>query len=138
MLCNAVMDWTSAPNMADGDLATYPPFPITTTGKDGKTFAEHFPSESGWLNASAGTDNGADAYYGFVVDLGTGNLGNGPAPHAALNGLASDPSVGAVAWNGLGDTAVYGSEAQAGGTGVTSTKSLSGCKSNVETVSTAY
>ena len=132
MICNAVMDWSSAPNMADGDLATYPPDP-TQKGKDGMTFGKvgdpnaHFPSEGGWLSATASTDNGADAYYKYVIDVA-----------GAFGGSASNPAVQATAWNGAGDTAVYGATVQAGGVGATSGASLSGCKSNVESVSTAY
>jgi len=128
MICNAVMDWSSGPNMADGDLTTYPPLPVTTVGKDGKAFQDHFPSEAGWLAAVAATSAGADQYYTYTIDTAGG----------ALGGTASNPAVGGTAWNGAGDTAVYGATVQAGGTGATSGASLSGCKSNVESVSTAY
>ncbi|HLF87842.1 MAG TPA: prepilin-type N-terminal cleavage/methylation domain-containing protein [Anaerolineales bacterium] len=127
MVCNAVTDWASGPNMADGDLATYPPSP-TTVGKDGKLFSDHFPSESQWIAAAASTDAGADQYYQYTVDVTGG----------ALGGTASNPAVQGAAWGGAADTAVYGATVQAGGVGVTSGGDLTGCKSNVESISTAY
>jgi len=119
MICNAVTDWVSAPNMADGDIATYPPEPVTTAGKDGKTFQDHFPSEADWLL------NG-DQYYTYAgVDLTN----------------PSDPVVSGAAKGGAADTAVYGATVQAGGVSavlVAPNNSLTGCKANVESVSTAY
>jgi prepilin-type N-terminal cleavage/methylation domain-containing protein len=121
MICNAIMDWSSAPNMADGDLVTYVIPPYTTAGKDLIPFyavppaQSHFPSEGDWLT------NG-DQYYNFTVDLTN----------------PSDPVVTADSKNGPNDTALYGDKVQAGGIGVTSTAVLSGCKANVENVSSAY
>jgi type IV pilus assembly protein PilA len=121
MICNAVMDWSSSPNMADGDLATYVIPPYTTAGKDGIPFyavppaQSHFPSEGDWLT------NG-DQYYTFTV-----NLTN-----------PSDPVVTATSKNGPNDPALYGDVVQAGGVGVTTATVLSGCKANVENVSSTY
>ena len=127
MICNAVTDWASGPNMADGDLTTFPPAPATV-GRDGKTFATHFPSESQWIAATKGTDPGADQYYGYVIDTGGGVYG----------GTASNPAVGGNAWGGAADTAVYGATVQAGGKGQTTLADLTGCKSNVESISSSY
>jgi len=127
MICNAVTDWASGPNMADGDLVTYPPAK-GTTGKDGQLFETHFPSEAQWIAATAATDPGADQYYGYQIDT-TG----------AIGGSASNPAVLGAAWGGAGDTAVYGYQVQAGGVGVgPGAEDLTGCKSNVEVISTAY
>lgn len=124
MICNAIMDWTSAPNMADGDLVTYVLPPYTTVGKDKVPFyavpplQSHFPSEGNWLT------NG-DQYYTYTISLVT----------------PSDPIITATARNGAGDAAVYGALVQAGGVSivlVAPNNSLSGCKANVEAVSTAY
>jgi len=137
MICNAVTDWSSAPNMADGDLTTYPAVP-TQTGKDGKAFGDpakpdsHFPSEGSWLSATAPTDPGADQYYQYVVDVGAAGGGAGP-----IGGLPSNPAVGATAWPTTG-TSVYADIVQAGGTGQITGANLSGCKSNVEQVSASY
>jgi len=128
MICNAVTDWISGPNMADGDIVTYPPVPVTTVGKDGKMFSEHFPSEAQWIAATKGTDVGADQYYGYTIDIAGG----------AGGGTASNPAVIGAAWGGAGDTATYAYQTQAGGTGLVSASSLTGCKSNVESISTAY
>jgi prepilin-type N-terminal cleavage/methylation domain-containing protein len=127
MICNAVMDWASGPNLADGDMVLYPPAPATK-GKDGKLFSDHFPSESQWIAAKAATDLGADQYYNYTIDVTGG----------ALAGTASNPAVNGAAWGGAGDTAVYGFETQAGGLGKTSAKDLGGCKSNVELISSTY
>jgi prepilin-type N-terminal cleavage/methylation domain-containing protein len=123
MICMALTDWYSAPNMADGD-ATFAVPPVTTLGKDNIPFyaappaQSHFPSEGDWIL------NG-DAYYNFAV-----NMAN-----------PSDPVITATSRNGPGDPAVYGDTVQAGGTSIVLTvpsNSLSGCKTNVELVSTAY
>jgi prepilin-type N-terminal cleavage/methylation domain-containing protein len=133
MICNAVTDWVSSPNMADGDTVTYPPAPATV-GKDTKTFGlvgdpnSHFPSEGAWLSAAAATDQGADQYYGYTVDVGGG----------ALGGTASNPAVQGLAWTGQDGPDIYGGLVQAGGVGTVSAKDLSGCKSNVEYVSVNY
>jgi len=119
MICNAVTDWASSPDMSDGDLATYPPFPTSTAGKDGKTFLEHFPSEGAWLQ------NG-DLYYTYTV-----NVVSNP----------NDPVVTATARGGAADPAVYAATVQSGGLSViipAPNNSLAGCKANVEVVSTAY
>ncbi len=118
MICNAVTDWSSAPNMSDGDMVTYPPVP-SQAGKDTKTFIQHFPSEGDWIL------NG-DQYYTFLVDVTTN---------------PSDPIVTATARGGASDPAVYGTTVQAGGTSVVlvaPNNSLSGCKANVEAISSAY
>ncbi|HSG05992.1 MAG TPA: hypothetical protein VLB09_06305, partial [Nitrospiria bacterium] len=128
MVCNAVTDWVSAPNMSDGDLTNYPPIPVTTAGKDTKTFQQHFPSEAGWLAAAAGTDNGADQYYQYVVDVAGGALGGSP----------SNPAVQGVAWTGKDGADIYGGIVQAGGNGSETSSDLTGCKSNVEYVSSSY
>jgi type IV pilus assembly protein PilA len=133
MICNAVTDWASAPNMADGDLTTYPPVPVTTIGKDGLPFgdpanpASHFPSEGTWIAAVTNLSPGADQYYTYTVDVGGG----------ALGGTASNPAVQGTAWPTT-ITAVYGQTVQAGGVGSISGSPLSGCKSNVELVSLSY
>jgi len=106
---------------------TYPPAK-GTTGKDGQLFETHFPSEAQWIDAGASTDPGADQYYQYTIDTAGG----------ALGGSASNPAVLGAGWGGAGDTAVYGFEVQAGGTGKTTGADLTGCKSNVETISTAY
>jgi prepilin-type N-terminal cleavage/methylation domain-containing protein len=119
MICNAVTDWSSAPNMSDGDMVTYPPFPATTAGKDLKTFLQHFPSEGDWMT------NG-DQYYTFLVDVVTN---------------PSDPIITATARNGATDPALYGTKVQAGGLSVvlpSPNNSLSGCKANVEEISSSY
>jgi prepilin-type N-terminal cleavage/methylation domain-containing protein len=120
MICNAVTDWSSAPNMSDGDMGTYPPAPATI-GKDGLTFGlvgdprAHFPSEGEWLT------NG-DQYYTFTVDVTN----------------PSDPVVLATV-KPLLATAVYGTTVQAGGTSIILVPpTLSGCKANVEIVSPSY
>ncbi|MBI3811851.1 MAG: prepilin-type N-terminal cleavage/methylation domain-containing protein [Nitrospirae bacterium] len=119
MICNAVTDWASSPNMADGDIVTYPPEPVTIAGRDGKAFQDHFPAEAGWLL------NG-DQYYTYAgVDVV--NLRN--------------PIVKAVARNGMGDSAVYGAMVQAGGSSTVlapPNDNLGSCRSNVEIVSTSY
>jgi prepilin-type N-terminal cleavage/methylation domain-containing protein len=136
MICNAVTDWSSAPNMADGDLVTYPAVP-TQIGKDGLPFgdptvpASHFPSEGTWLAAATNLSPGADQYYQYTVDTGVGAVA-GP-----LGGTASNPAVQGTAWPTT-ITAVYGQTVQAGGVGVTSASPLTGCKSNVEVVSASY
>jgi type IV pilus assembly protein PilA len=119
MICNAVTDWASSPDMSDGDLATYPPFPTSTPGKDGLTFLDHFPSEGAWLT-------GGDIYYTYTV-----NVISNP----------SDPVVTASAAGGLADPAVYAATIQAGGLSAiipAPDNSLAGCKANVEEVSTNY
>ena len=121
MICNAVTDWISAPNMADGDMVNYSPAPAAV-GKDGKTFGlvgdpqSHFPSEGEWLT------NG-DQYYTYGVSVAN----------------PSDPVVTATVKTGLG-TAVYGDSVQAGGSATIATvvTNLSGCKANVVTVSSSY
>ncbi|HUK55179.1 MAG TPA: prepilin-type N-terminal cleavage/methylation domain-containing protein [Nitrospiria bacterium] len=124
MICNAITDWVSAPNMADGDIVTYAIPPYTTAGKDTIPFyavppaQSHFPSEGDWLT------NG-DQYYTYAIDLTN----------------PSDPVITASARNGLADPSVYGATIQAGGLSVVlvaPNNSLSGCKANVEAVSTAY
>jgi len=127
MICNAVTDWASGPNMSDGDLATYPPA-AATVGKDGVAFSGHFPSEAQWIVAVAPTDLGADQYYSYTIDVSGG----------ALGGTATNPAVQGASWGGAADTAVYGATVQAGGLGASSGNDLTGCKSNVETISTAY
>jgi len=130
MICNAVTDWASAPNMSDGDLVTYPIAPnlITTAGKDTKTYQNHFPSEAGWLGAAAATSLGADQYYTYIVDTGGGGLTGSP----------SNPAVQGTAWSGVNGADIYGGQVQAGGVGATSAQDLTGCKANVEVVSSAY
>jgi prepilin-type N-terminal cleavage/methylation domain-containing protein len=135
MICNAVMDWSSAPNMADGDLVTYPVAPpYTLAGKDGIPFyavapaQSHFPSEGAWLAAVANTSPGADQYYTYIVDTGGG----------ALTGSASNPGVQGTAWSGVNGADIYGGQVQAGGIGATSANDLTGCKSNIEIVSNQY
>jgi prepilin-type N-terminal cleavage/methylation domain-containing protein len=130
MICNAVTDWISAPNMSDGDLVTYPIAPnnVAQAGKDTIQFLTHFPSESGWLGAANQNAQGADQYYQYIVDTGGG----------ALTGSAANPAVQGTAWSGVNGADIYGGQVQAGGLGVTSGKDLTGCKANVELVSTAY
>ena len=111
MICSAVMDWISAPNMSDGDLATYP-VAVATVGKDGQTFTNHFPSEAGWMSTG-------DQYYTYVVTTAV-------------------PSNPVVTGTGITLTAIYGETVQAGGTGVPSGEDLSGCRANVEVVSGSY
>lgn len=128
MICNAITDWVSAPNMADGDLVTYSIGPSGATygtpGKDTVPFyavpptQSHFPSEGDWLT------NG-DQYYTYAI-----NLAN-----------PSDPVITATARLLGVDPAVYGWTIQAGGTSgvlLAPNNSLSGCKANVEGVSSAY
>jgi len=128
MICLAVTDWASGPNMADGDQVTYPPFPVTTKGKDGKMFADHFPSEAGWLSATARTDIGADQFYSYAVDVAGGVLG----------GTSRNAAVLAKGWGGVNDISVYGYQVQAGGVGISTKLSLTDCRTNVETTSTSY
>jgi prepilin-type N-terminal cleavage/methylation domain-containing protein len=111
MLCNAVMDWYSSPNMSDGDLAAYPPAP-GTTGKDGKDFDDHFPSETEWLA------NG-DQYYTFTIDT-------------------SNPEDPVVEGGAVNADQVYGETIQAGGVGPVTGDTLSGCRTSVEGVSATY
>jgi len=134
MICNAITDWASAPNMSDGNLITYPADPLAADGApgtvsvDGKAFKSHFPSEAGWMGAAASTTNGADQYYQYIIDVAGG----------VLTGSPSNPGVQGTAWSGLNGADIYGAQVQAGGLGVTSGKDLTGCKANVELVSTAY
>jgi prepilin-type N-terminal cleavage/methylation domain-containing protein len=123
MICNAVTDWVSAPNMADGNPLLYNALP-TNTGNDTIPFyavppaQSHFPSEGDWMT------NG-DQYYTYTVDLTN----------------PSDPVVLATARGAAADPSVYGATIQAGGLSavlVAPNNSLSGCKANVESVSTAY
>lgn len=119
MICNAVMDWAANPNMADGDVINYPPFPVTTQGRDRKTFQDHFPAEAAWLADG-------DAYYTYpTVDLSS----------------PKNPVVIAQARGGPADTSVYAAAIQAGGTSAVlaaPNSSLSGCRTNVEAVSSLY
>jgi type IV pilus assembly protein PilA len=118
MICNAVTDWSSAPNMSDGNMVLYPPA-AATVGKDTKTFLQHFPSEGDWMT------NG-DQYYTFTIDVVTN---------------PSDPIVTAVARGTSTDPALYGTKVQAGGTSavlIAPNNSLSGCKANVEEISSQY
>lgn len=111
MICNALTDWFSSPNLADGDL-TIPT--SASVANDGKLFRDHFPSEAEWMNSG-------DQYYGFVLQV-----------------VNNEPRVVANATGGLAATDVYGATVEAGGTGSSSTLNLSGCRTNVEAVSTAY
>ncbi len=116
MICMAITDWYSAPNMADGDLVTYPPGP-GNAGKDAKNFDLHFPSEAVWMTAASG-----DQYYTFTWNVAT----------------PSNPIVTGTAKNA---DQVYGSSVQAGGTSVVlpaAEADLSGCRTNVEAVSATY
>jgi len=131
MICNAITDWSSAPNMSDGDLVTYPIEPnlVGTAGKDTLTFATHFPSEAGWLGAAAQTTAGADQYYTYIVQTTAGG---------GLTASPSNPAVQGTAWSGVNGADIYGGQVQAGGIGATSTQDLTGCKANVEVVSNQY
>jgi hypothetical protein len=132
MICNAITDWVSAPNMADGDVTNFPPLPVTTAGKDGKMFSEHFPSEAGWMAAGIPAALGADQYYQYFLDTTVG----GTLP---LGGSPSNPAILGQAWGGAADPAVYGYQVQAGGIGIgVGAPDLTGCKSNVEVISTQY
>ncbi len=112
MICAASVDWFSAPNLADGDLTNLPA--AGASAMDGEMFDNHFPSEVEWIA------NG-DQYYTYAITI-----------DAATN----EPVVIGTARNGTGDTAVYGALVQSGGAGAT--LNLSGCKANVEAVSTTY
>ncbi len=123
MICNAITDWVSAPNMADGDPTLYDALP-NEIAKDLVPFyavppaQSHFPSEGDWMT------NG-DQYYRFTVDLTT----------------PSDPIVQAIAKNGPNDPSLYGDMVQAGGLSIVlaaPNNSLAGCKANVEVVSLQY
>ena len=112
MICNAVTDWYSSPNMADGDLLTYPAA-VGQKGKDLELFDKHFPSEAGWMSTG-------DAYYQFAVNTVT----------------PSNPFVDATPLT-VAVNAVYGSLVRSGGVSKDGT-SLSGCTTKVEDVSGTY
>lgn len=113
MICNAMADWYSAPNMSDGDLGAYPPIP-GNRGKDGLLFDEHFPSETLWLTSLNG-----DGYYTYAV-------------------VIVDPSSPEVVADAVNPTEIYAQTVQAGGKGAVTGLLLSGCKSNIERVSATY
>ena len=119
MICMALTDWFSAPNLADGNF-TVPT--ATTVAKDLKIFQQHYPSESDWIT------NG-DQYYTYVVTVFNPPTGG------------TEPVVTAGARNGLGANDVYGTTVLAGGISTVlaaPNNVLSGCKTNVEAVSTNY
>lgn len=128
MICLAAMNWATEPLMADGDLVNFPLDPVTTPGKDGVPFNQHFPSEARWLAATAETDFGVDIYYRYTVDMGGGGLGGSPSEAAVI----------AEAWGGVNDSKIYADQIQAGGTGLSTGSKLSGCKAGVESVSVGY
>lgn len=113
MICDAMVDWYSAPNMSDGDLGSYPPIP-GNRGKDGLLYDEHFPSETLWLTSLNG-----DGYYTYAV-------------------VIADPSSPEVVATANVPAEIYGQTVQAGGTGTVTGILLSGCKSNIEKVSVSY
>lgn len=115
MVCNAVSDWLSGPNMADGDTAKMPAVGTDPVGKDTKNFSLHFPSEWQWINVG-------DQYYTYV-----------PSVVAATG----EPRVvGTVLVASTG--AVYGILVEAGGIGSKTAANLSGCKASVEDISATY
>lgn len=111
MICVAVNDWYSSPNMADGDLTVYPPAP-GVQGKDSKLFEVSFPVESIWLSDG-------DQYFTFTVDV-------------------TNPQDPVVTGTARTLQMTYGEIIQAGGVGIVSGEGLSGCKTNVEQVSPNY
>ena len=124
----AAVAWVANPGMADGDLTAHPIIPVTTLGKDGLSFEQHFPSEGAWAKAASIKDSGADSYYKYTIDMAGGVLGGSPG----------QPAVLAEGWGGPADGVVYATQVQAGGIGMASNYNLSGCRSGVETVSTSY
>ncbi|MBI3611453.1 MAG: hypothetical protein HY204_12240 [Nitrospirae bacterium] len=118
MICKTVASWISAQGKTEGS-PSFPPDPYQV-GHDGKPFRERHPSESGWM-----VDG--DRYYRYSI-FNDGSFGSGP----------QNPVVVAESKEGPDDSRVYGAIVQTGGKGRKSGQDLSGCKSNVEDVSSSY
>jgi hypothetical protein len=118
MICKTVAAWISAQSKTEG-IPSSPPEP-SQVGPGGKTFRDGHPSETDWMV------NG-DEYYRYSV-FTDGQFGSAP----------QNPVVVAEAKGGPDDRRVFGAMVQAGGKGRRSGQDLSGCKSNVEEMSSQY